>query len=103
MKIRSTISTLRVYDLPGKQSLHLAGRAVSRDLTDEEFKSPDIQKAISPRYKWARVVKEKAPTGAAAKKAAVAPKSAPAKKDDKPVAKSAESVTKAEPNTGSDS
>jgi hypothetical protein len=87
MKIRNNKKTLLTFDLP-VGSLHLPGRQVSRDLTDEELASPQIQKA--KKHKWIREVR--------AKTSAAAPVSAKAV----PVASPVRSVAGTEPNDSSD-
>jgi hypothetical protein len=88
MKIRNNKKTLLTFDLP-TGSLHLPGRQVSRNLTDEEFASPQVQKA--KKYRWIREVREKTP--------ATAPVSAKAAE---PVASPVRSVAGTEPNDSSD-
>lgn len=88
MRIRNNTKTLLTFDLP-TGSLHLPGRQVSRDLTDEELASPQVQRA--KKHKWVREVREKT--------SAAAPVSVKAAE---PVASPVRSVAGTEPNDSSD-
>ena len=46
MKVRNRGRVYLAINLPNKESIHLSGRETSRDLTEDELNSKEIQKLI---------------------------------------------------------